>query len=190
MRYSKTHKDETRRKLMDSSRSLVKKGGFDTTGVDKLMSSIGLTSGAFYSHFPSKQALLEAVIQEEIDHSVGMLEPSPDVTADKLIKSLRQYLSNAHALHPEAGCVLPALGAEIGRSSPEVRGIVEEGLKRLQGGWADRFGSEEAAWAVVSQCVGALVLARSVKSEKVRTEILEANRAHLAHLIPLLLKEG
>lgn len=189
MRYSKTHKDETRRKLMDSSRALVKKGGFDTTGVDRLMSSIGLTSGAFYSHFPSKQALLEAVIQEEMDHSVGMLAASPDLNADSLIKSLRLYLSHAHALHPEAGCVLPALGAEIGRSPPEVRVIVEEGLKKLQSGWASRFGSEEAAWAIVSQCVGALVLARSVKTEKTRSEILAANRAHLAQLLPLLLKE-
>jgi TetR/AcrR family transcriptional regulator, transcriptional repressor for nem operon len=54
MRYSPTHKQETRNKLLDSSRAIAKKGGFDTTGVDALMSAIGLTGGAFSSHYASK----------------------------------------------------------------------------------------------------------------------------------------
>lgn len=57
MRYSSTHKQETRQKLLDSSRAIAKKGGFDSTGVDALMSAIELTGGAFYSHFRSKADL-------------------------------------------------------------------------------------------------------------------------------------
>lgn len=60
MRYSSTHKQETRQKLLDSSRAIAKKGGFDSTGVDALMSAIGLTGGAFYSHFRSKADLFES----------------------------------------------------------------------------------------------------------------------------------
>ncbi|MDE2432018.1 MAG: TetR/AcrR family transcriptional regulator [Burkholderiales bacterium] len=180
MRYSKTHKEETRRKLMDSSRALVKQGGFDSTGVDALMAAIGLTSGAFYSHFPSKQALLEAVIAEEIDHSIDLLSVPPDASAVEALRRLNLYLSAAHARHPEKGCVLPALGAELGRASPEVRGIVEKGLKQLHKNLVNRFHSDEQAWAVMAQCVGALVLARAVKTDKTRNEILEANKHHIA----------
>jgi AcrR family transcriptional regulator len=37
------------------------------------MSVIGMTGGAFYSHFPSKQALFQAVIEDEIRNSSGLL---------------------------------------------------------------------------------------------------------------------
>ncbi len=189
MRYSKTHKEETRRKLLDSSRALVKRGGFDTTGVDSLMSAIGLTSGAFYSHFPSKQALLEAVLQEEIDNSIRMLAAPADGSIDDINRALGLYLSNTHVLHPEAGCVLPSLGAEIGRTPPKVRAIVESGLKELHRNWTAIIGDSDAAWSVISQCVGALILARTVKSEKARTEILQANRRHIARFVTLLLSK-
>ncbi|WP_269758943.1 TetR/AcrR family transcriptional regulator [Variovorax sp. E3] len=54
MRYSNSHKEEIREKLLASGRAIAKRGGFTTTGVDALMPAIGLTGGEFYSHFPSK----------------------------------------------------------------------------------------------------------------------------------------
>ena len=58
----------------------------------------------------------------------------------------RNDLSTFHVLHPEEGCVLPALGGEIARAEPEVRLAVEKGLKQIQKAWADRLGSPDAAW--------------------------------------------
>ena len=179
MRYSSTHKDETREKLLASSRAVAKRGGFGTTGVDALMSAIGLTGGAFYSHFPSKQALFAALIEEEIANSTDMLAGDEDSPPDHAAKRIRSYLSSAHALHPETGCVLPALGPEIARADPEVREAVERGLKRLQKSWSERVGDPDAAWALLAQCVGALMLARMVESEKTRKEILAASRRFL-----------
>ena len=93
-----------------------------------------------------------------------------------MAKRLRSYLSSAHALHPETGCVLPTLGPEIARAAPEVRATVEQGLKRLQKSWSARIGDPDAAWALIAQCVGALVLSRAVESERTRKEILAASR--------------
>ena len=73
MRYSSTHKEEVRERLLATSQAIAKAGGFSTTGVDALMGAIGLTGGAFYSHFPSKQALFEAVIEREMANSSDML---------------------------------------------------------------------------------------------------------------------
>ena len=53
MRYSSEHKAMTREKLLHSSGAIAKQGGFSAAGVDSLMKAIGLTGGAFYSHFPS-----------------------------------------------------------------------------------------------------------------------------------------
>ncbi|WP_395702297.1 TetR/AcrR family transcriptional regulator [Aquabacterium sp.] len=197
MRYARTHKDDTRRKLLGASRAIAKRGGFGSTGVDALMGAIGLTGGAFYSHFPSKQALFEALIAEEMDHSREMLAGDDDADAAPdaatLARRLRGYLSSFHALNPEAGCVLPTLGPEIARSTPAVRRTVERALKQTHQRWAARLGDgdqddADGAWALLAQCVGALVLARAVESERARKDILAANRRDIERTRPALRK--
>ncbi len=179
MRYASTHKEETRQKLLDSSRAIAKKGGFGSTGVDALMSAIGLSGGAFYSHFPSKKALFETLIEQEMENSAAMLAGDEDSPENHVAKCLRDYLSNFHAMHPEVGCVLPTLGPEIARAGPEVRATVEQALKRTQKSWSKRVGDPDTAWALIAQCVGALVLARAVESERTRKDILAASRNFL-----------
>jgi TetR/AcrR family transcriptional regulator, transcriptional repressor for nem operon len=50
---------------------------------------------------------------------------STTLNQEKLTKRLRSYLSTYHATHPEEGCVLPTLGPEIVRASPQVRALAE-----------------------------------------------------------------
>ncbi|MBI5278332.1 MAG: TetR/AcrR family transcriptional regulator [Burkholderiales bacterium] len=176
MRYPASHKEETRKKLLASARAIAKKGGFGITGVDELMASIGLTGGAFYGHFRSKDDLFAQLVVEEIANSTEMLAGNEDSPPDHVAKRLRSYLSSAHAANPETGCVLPALGPEIARAAPEVRATVEEGLKQLQKSWSGRIGNPDAAWALIAQCVGALVLARCVETERTRKDILASSR--------------
>ena len=184
MRYAKTHKGETRQKLLTSSRAIAKKGGFKATGVDALMASVGLTGGAFYSHFPSKQALFAELIAQEMDNSSTMLAGDKDSPDNHVAKCLRDYLSSFHAMNPEVGCVLPTLGPEIAQAGPEVRSVVEAALKRTQKSWSARTGDADAAWALIAQCVGALVLARAVESDRTRKEILAASRRFLEKALP------
>ena len=179
MRYSSTHKEEVREKLVNSSRAIAKRGGFEGTGVDALMGAIGLTGGAFYAHFPSKRALFTAVIDEEVKNSTEMLAGDEDSPSDHVAKRIRSYLSTYHALNPEEGCVLPTLGPEIARAAPEVRDAIERGLKQTQKSWSGRIGDPDAAWALIAQCVGALVLARAVASDSTRKEILASSRRFL-----------
>jgi len=177
MRYAPHHKEEIREKLIESSCAIAKKGGFSTTGVDALMSAIGLTGGAFYSHFGSKGELFAALIEREMAHSAHMLAGTVDASSEQISSCLRSYLSSEHALHPENGCVLPALGAEIARAGPQVRAAVERALRKLQRRWSERLeGDDDAAWAVMAQCVGALVMARAVESDSSRQEILASVR--------------
>ena len=177
MRYASTHKQETREKLLESSRAIVKKDGFASTGVDTLMAAVGLTGGAFYSHFGSKNELFAALVERELENSNDMLAGTPDSPPDHVAKCLRSYLSSAHALHPETGCLLPTLGAEIARADPAIKTVVERSLKKVHKSWSSRLGDDpDAAWAVMAQCVGALVMARIVESERTRQEILASTR--------------
>lgn len=190
MRYPSNRKEETRRKLLASSRAIAKAGGFDITGVDALMASIGLTGGAFYSHFPSKQALFQALIQEEMENSTAMMAGNADSPEDHVAKCLRDYLSSFHAMNPDVGCVLPTLGPEIARAGPEVRKAVENSLKRTQKSWSERVGDGDVAWALIAQCVGALVVARAVESDRTRKEILASSRRFLENATGTKLTRG
>ena len=49
--------------------------------------------------------------------------------------------------------------------------------------WNEELEDQDAAWAVIAQCVGAVILARSVKSEATRREILRANRKRVDALL-------
>ena len=179
MRYSPTHKQETREKLVDKSRELAKKEGFANTGVDAFMNAIGLTGGAFYTHFGSKSELFAELVERELELSAELLAGDADAPSDHVTRRLRSYLSSAHALHPETGCVLPTLGPEIARASPEIKTRMEKSLKRLRDAWSERLDDDDAGWALLAQCVGAVILARVVESERTRREILSASRRFL-----------
>ena len=114
MRYSAEHKAQTREKLLDASGSLAKCGGFASTGVDGLMKAIGLTGGAFYGHFSSKDELFAAIVERELSRSAERLGSS-DASRDKLQRCLTMYLNMKHVQQPAAGCAIPALGAGAGR---------------------------------------------------------------------------
>ncbi|WP_220811210.1 TetR/AcrR family transcriptional regulator [Pseudomonas paralcaligenes] len=179
MRYSAEHKAQTREKLLDASGSLAKCGGFASTGVDGLMKAIGLTGGAFYGHFSSKDELFAAIVERELSRSAERLGSS-DASRDKLQRCLAMYLNMKHVQQPSAGCAIPALGAEIARADAEVRATAEHWLARLQQAWARELGDEQLAWAILAQCVGALVLARMMASQERQEEVLASSRALIA----------
>ena len=60
MRYEKGRKDATRKHIVEVASARFRKDGVEATGVVDLMADAGLTHGGFYSHFGSKEALVEA----------------------------------------------------------------------------------------------------------------------------------
>nr|WP_189684836.1 TetR/AcrR family transcriptional regulator [Pseudomonas sp. SWRI99] len=180
VRYSAGHKQETRERLLHSSSLSAKKSGFSTVGVDGLMKAIGLSGAAFYSHFSSKDALFAAIVERELSQSLERLGGQEGADRERLQRCLKQYLSMAHVEQPEAGCALPTLGAEIARSDVLVREQAQKCICRLQQSWAQILESDSLAWAILSQCVGALVVARMLATEDVQRTVLNASQEEIA----------
>lgn len=180
MRYQPGDKEKKRKELLKASGGLVKKNGFAATGVDALMQAAGVTSGAFYSHFSSKSELLKALIESELLASREMWAGNPHETAEEWIAfELDRYLNIGHVKHPEAGCVLPSLAAEIGRADTSVREIYAHELMKGQKILAERLGSEELAWAFICQLVGAILMARTMPHEAAQRTVIEASKRFL-----------
>ncbi|MDR7286300.1 AcrR family transcriptional regulator [Pseudomonas corrugata] len=173
MRYSASHKLETKEKLLESSAVSAKKSGFSTVGVDGLMNAIGLSGGAFYSHFSSKDELFASIVERELSQSLERL--GADQGCEKLERCVKHYLSMAHVEHPESGCALPALGAEIARSDVLVRQQAERWICQLQENWARILESDSLAWSILSQCIGALVVARMLATPDIQRNVLKSS---------------
>lgn len=183
MRYSPNHKLETKEKLLETSAVSAKKSGFATVGVDGLMKAIGLSGGAFYSHFSSKDELFAAIVERELGQSLARLGGQGDQDQARLERCLKHYLSMAHVEQPESGCALPMLGAEIARSDITVRQQAELWICRLQESWAMILESDSLAWAILSQCIGALVVARMLATPDIQRAVLQSSRDEIGRQI-------
>lgn len=184
MRYQPGQKEENRKELLRASGRVAKRDGFAASGVDALTQAAGMTSGAFYSHFSSKSGLLKALIESELLASRTMWAGNPHQTAEDWIGfELDRYLNLCHVQHPEAGCVLPPLAAEIARADASVRELYEEELVKGQKILAQRLHSEDLAWAFICQLVGTILLARAMPDEATQLTMLAASKRFLQEAV-------
>ncbi|MDE2421291.1 MAG: TetR/AcrR family transcriptional regulator [Gammaproteobacteria bacterium] len=174
MRYSPEYKSAANAKLIEAGGALAKKSGFSNTGMMAFANAAGVTTGAFYSQFGSKADFLYAIVDHELSRTI---EAFKGKTGKELERTISWYLSPEHAAHPEHGCPIPSLGAEIGRADDATRKRFEELVGNLvssiEAGTTDRA----QAWALLAQSVGGMILARAVASQEAQEEILGAIQA-------------
>lgn len=180
MRYQADQKAKARQALVKSATKALRKSGFNGIGVDALAASAGVTSGAFYSNFSSKEALLEEVIdanlgQPFIDADSGTLAER----RERLKSYLKMYISAQHCADPENGCVMPTLSADVARSSEVVREAYRRRMQELVGKIARVIGGESRdadsrAWTIVTLMVGAVSVARALPEGAEARAILDA----------------
>src|SRR5256884_4230274 len=115
-RYGKEHKQATRRRIIETAGSRLKRDGIDGSGVATLMADAGLTNGAFYAHFASKDDLVAAAIGEQLGQQRERYRAEIAGRAG-LEHLVREYLSVEHRDNPADGCPSAALLDEIGRCS-------------------------------------------------------------------------
>lgn len=173
MRYSPDHKATARARLIATAGALSKQKGFGTTGVDALMAAAGMTSGAFYSHFKSKPELLHAIVDHELARTQGIFGGADP---GSLRKALDFYLSNTHVAHPEKGCMLPSLTAEVARADSGTKAAFEGHLLKLKDVLQPHVKDGEDAWGLIAQAVGAVMLARAMETPESRAALLAASR--------------
>ncbi len=64
----------TRDRILESAERLVIDNGFRATSVDSVIAESRTSKGAFFHHFPSKQALAEALVERYVAADLAMLE--------------------------------------------------------------------------------------------------------------------
>src|SRR6059058_68534 len=95
MRYSKGHKQATRQRIVEVAGRRFKRDGVDGAGVATLMSDAGLTNGAFYAHFESKEDLVANVLADQLRAQRQSFDAQPSDRAG-LEAIIRSYLAPEH----------------------------------------------------------------------------------------------
>jgi TetR/AcrR family transcriptional regulator, transcriptional repressor for nem operon len=127
MRYSKDHKQATRRRIPEAAGRRFKQDGIDGAGVAAVMSDAGLTNGAFYAHFTSKEDLVANVLADQLRTQRHGFDAQPSDRAG-LEAIIRSYLSPEHRDQCADGCPSAALLDEISRRPAATRQVFTDEL--------------------------------------------------------------
>jgi TetR/AcrR family transcriptional regulator, transcriptional repressor for nem operon len=185
-RYGAEHKRATRQRMIETAGRRFKSDGIDGSGIAALVADAGLTNGAFYGHFSSKDDLVAAVVTDQLDTQVAVLESLRGQAGVEAF--IRDYLSTAHRDDPAAGCPSAALLEEIGRCDGATRQAYTTGARALVAVIArhldgDGEHAEEQALGLVGLLVGSLQLARALEDRELSDRVLAAAHANALRLL-------
>lgn len=184
MRYSAKVTAENHAQALRAASELFRTKGFDAVTVSQVMEAAGMTHGAFYCHFESKDDLVvEAVETANEDFATRMAEKTKG-KSDPKRAYLNAYLSSEHRDTLATGCPLTSLGPEIARNegarrvtTARLKRAIESTSKHFK--WQDESNPRANTMVMFSTVLGALLLSRIVDDEHLSDKFLETARQFL-----------
>ena len=171
MRYPAKETAAKHERIVKEASRLFRERGFENVSVGEIMKAAGLTHGAFYAHFGSKQELQQAAVAygqgltANRNRSYGTTKKGRRAYADR-------YLSNWHRENPGDGCTMAALAQEVART-PGLKATFERGFEEIL---SAVNGERKEAIFQAAALLGGVVLARAVQDKQLSDEILETVR--------------
>ena len=174
MRYPVEETAAKHERIVKEASRLFRERGFENVSVGEVMKAAGLTHGAFYAHFGSKEELQAAAVAYGQKVSLQRMQRSKSKKSKGSYAD--RYLSRWHRDNPGDGCTMAALGQEVARSTPELKAAFEQGLREILS--AIGGGRKEAIFRAAAM-IGGIVLARAVQDPRLSDEILRSVRQKL-----------
>jgi TetR/AcrR family transcriptional repressor of nem operon len=177
MRVTRAQMSANRARILKKASRLFRERGFAAVTIADVMTAAGQTHGGFYGHFPSKDALIAAVIAEAM--------PASSFAPADLEAWIDAYLSPAHRDAPATGCPTASLAGLMRDQTDAARAAMAQGLEAQiarmananpEDADADRRRAAIGQWSAM---VGALVMARAIGDGPLSDEILSETRAWL-----------
>jgi TetR/AcrR family transcriptional repressor of nem operon len=185
MKVSKSKASDNRDAILQAASTQMRSRGLDQTSIVDVARASGLTHGALYSHFGSKDALTTEAMECAFE---DCLREFTDLTAPQFMK---RYLSTEHRDHPEQGCPAAALVSEIPRQPEKLQTAFRDGVNRfvaLTGKSLGAVGAEhghDRAVFMYAAMLGGLALSRAVRDvdDSGSADILRAVKKQLGLLV-------
>ncbi|MEX3969700.1 TetR/AcrR family transcriptional regulator [Paraburkholderia caribensis] len=184
MKVTKAQASENRDAILKEAAAQLRKRGFDQVSTADIAGAAGLTHGAVYSRYKSKDALKVDATRRAFRDTI---RDFGDLSLDDFLK---RYLSPKHRDHPEAGCPNAALSSEVWRQPIAIKEVFHDGLKdfvNLVAETLERDGVEDGrdkAMSMLATLVGTIALSRAIRDvdESYSDEMLRRVRFQLKRL--------
>ena len=182
---------QNRAALVDTAMRLLQERGFDGAGVVDISREAGLTQGALYGQFGSKDVLAAEAVRKAFADGAAAWRELNDNAPNPLAAYLDAYLSEAHLADVGSGCVLAACLSEVRRQHHAIGTAFTEGFSTMVELMQQALPSAAApddtrrrALAVLSGLVGSVAIARAVvpTDPALAREIIAATRSELEQL--------
>jgi len=176
---------ENRAALVQAAGRLFRERGIDGVGVAEISKKAGLTHGALYAQFPSKEALAAEAFTSSLKPGFEQVTANPDGRPATLADLLDNYLSFDHRDNLATSCPMSASASEIGRQDKVVSERFTEGFEQLvalmeRGLGASPIKAEnrERALAMMAAMIGGVAASRAVAKAdpKLSNQVLRAVR--------------
>jgi len=199
MRSKTSAKAGARQKLLDAALSLIREKGYSATSVDDICAQAGVTKGAFFHHFKSKDALGVAAAHHWSEITGAFFETAPYHRHSDPLERVLGYLDFRKAILKgdiaEFTCLVGTMVQETYDTNPDIREACEasisahaskieadiaEAMKRhrIRASWS----AESLAMHTQAVLQGAFILAKA----KGGPEIAAASIDHMRRYIELL----
>ena len=185
MPYSPEHAVQTRGRIVESARRLFNRHGFEQVTIDQIMAAAGLTRGAFYHHFQSKNELYAAAVASFITcnpFAVQTAEAAEQLRDPRRLARMlvELYLSDEVLENIDLHCPLYALPADVARAGLEPQEAYTDLIRGMGHIYRSTLkGVRDAgrrAETMVALCVGGMVLARTTNDPGLRKSLRASAR--------------
>lgn len=192
-----------RSKLLDAAFSIIRQKGYAATSVDELCARAGVTKGAFFHHFPSKDSLAVAAVNQWTDMTAALFAAAPyhrfDDPLDRVLGHLDfrkamvrgdiaeftclagTLVQEAYGTHPD---IRHACDVSIGTQAAKMESDIADAVKRyrIRAPWT----AESLALHMQAVLQGAFILAKA----KGNAAMVEASIDHLRRYVELLFRHS
>jgi TetR/AcrR family transcriptional repressor of nem operon len=191
MRVSRIQAEQNRQTVINVASQLFREHGFDGIGLKDLMEAAGLTQGAFYKQFASKDDLVAQASERALESASRRWSAAAEANAkDPLGAVIAFYLSMGHREERLDGCPVVALGSDAARQGADVKASFEAGIRKyleMLGGWIGETDAEDLPgkpMAVLSMMVGAVTLSRAVNDPDLARAFLDSAVDQVRAVVP------
>jgi len=170
--------EDTRDRILHAAGRGFRSHGYNGIGVNTLAKDAGVTSGAFYGYFRSKEdAFIAAVTDGLAEYRTNIKAFQTNYRDDWAVALADYYVSRQHRQDLACGCALPTLSPEVVRADRRVRTAYQSELVKLNETVAAGLSigtatdNQNNAWVILSLLAGGLTLARAVWDETLAEQI-------------------
>jgi TetR/AcrR family transcriptional repressor of nem operon len=193
MKVTKEKAAEHRRALVRAASKLFRKHGIDGVGVADIGKEAGLTHGALYAQFPSKEALATEALTDALDRSYAQMLAFAMDRRSPIGAYLDFFITKSHRdeLSKGKGCAMTASGSAIARQGRSMSRAFTDGFDRFAKTLEADMGNaplsstpRQRALTMAAGAIGAIVAARAVAKADpaLSDDILEAARLVLGEI--------